>query len=119
MRSQPTPEDEGVRRGTAAATALWLIVVLAAAHGTLAQDAPASKQPHVVPKATSEVTIDGVIDEQAWHDALTLELDYEVRPGENIEPPVRTVVLITYDEGRVLVALRPRARQDPRPVSRP
>ena len=89
-----------------AAVVLLLIVVFMATSGPFAQEAPAPKQPHTVPKATSEVTIDGVIDEQAWRDALTLELDYEVRPGENTEPPVRTVVFITYDEGHVLVAFR-------------
>jgi hypothetical protein len=85
---------------------LLLIVVFMATSGPFAQEAPAPKQPHPVPKATSEVTIDGVIDEQVWRDALTLELNYEVRPGENTEPPVRTVVFITYDEGHVLVAFR-------------
>ncbi|MCW8985081.1 MAG: carbohydrate binding family 9 domain-containing protein, partial [Thermoanaerobaculales bacterium] len=95
-----------MRRGTAAATALLLIVALAATYGAYAQDVSAPKEPHFVPLATSEVTIDGVIDEQAWQDALTLELDYEVRPGENIEPPVRTVVFLTYDEDHVLVAFR-------------
>jgi len=85
---------------------LLLIVVLTATGWAFAQEAPAQRQPHSVPKATSDVTIDGVIDEQAWQDALTLELNYEVRPGENTEPPVRTVVFITYDEGRVLVAFR-------------
>ena len=83
-----------------------LIVLLAFAGGAFSQEAPAPQKPHAVPKATSEIAIDGVIDEQAWHDALTLELNYEVRPGENTEPPVRTVVFITYDEGRVLVAFR-------------
>ncbi len=85
---------------------LLLTVLLTATSVAFAQDSIESKKPHTVPKATSEVTIDGVIDEQAWVDALTLELNYEVQPGENIEPPVRTVVFITYDEGNVLVAFR-------------
>ena len=61
---------------------------------------------HEVTRASSEIIIDGAIDEPAWDDALSLELEYEVQPGENIKPPVRTVVLITYDEHRVLVAFR-------------
>jgi hypothetical protein len=73
--------------------------------GTGQESAP-QKEPHPVPRATSEVAIDGVISEQAWQDALTLELAYEVRPGENTAPPVRTTVFITYDESRVLVAFR-------------
>ncbi len=50
------------------------------------------KEPFPVPRATSEISVDGVIEEEAWNDALTLELRYEVRPGENTEPPVRTAV---------------------------
>jgi hypothetical protein len=70
------------------------------------------KVPHEIPKATSVVVIDGAIDESAWQEALTLELRYEVMPGENTEPPVRTVGFITYDDRRVLVAFR---CYDPRP----
>ncbi len=66
----------------------------------------AGSSPTACRHGTSEVTIDGVIDEQAWVDALILELRYEVSPGENIRPPVRTVVFLTYDDSHVLVAFR-------------
>ena len=59
-----------------------------------------------VTRATSPIEIDGEITEQAWADALSVELNYEVRPGENIAPPVRTECLITYDERRVYFAFR-------------
>jgi len=59
-----------------------------------------------VPRTNAEIVIDGVVDETAWEEALQLSLDYEVRPGENIPPPVRTEVFLTYDESRVLVAFR-------------
>jgi hypothetical protein len=72
----------------------------------------AEKVPHEVPKARSAITIDGVVDEPAWDEALVLELRYEVMPGENTEPPVRTVGFITHDDRRVLVAFR---CYDPRP----
>ena len=62
--------------------------------------------PHQVPRARSEVAIDGVIGDEEWREALTLELRYEISPGENTEPPVRTVVYIAYDERHVLVAFR-------------
>jgi hypothetical protein len=95
-----------VRRGAPAAFALSLIVFVAAAAVSFAQEESRARVPHSVPRATSEVSIDGVIDEQAWQDALTLELNYEVQPGENTEPPVRTVVFITYDEDHLLVSFR-------------
>jgi len=62
--------------------------------------------PHQVMPATSEVTIDGRLDEQAWRDALELELGFEVRPGENVVPPVKTYVYLTYSERALLVAFR-------------
>ena len=106
MRGQPATEVRGALCGTPVGRLLLPIVVLAATGGVFAREGIELKKPHTVPKATSEVTIDGVVDEEAWQDALTLELKYEVRPSENTEPPVRTVVFITYDEGNVLVAFR-------------
>ncbi|MFV2074081.1 MAG: hypothetical protein ACC742_15725, partial [Thermoanaerobaculales bacterium] len=72
----------------------------------IAQEAPGAVNPLEVPRVSSPVEIDGTIDEAAWADALQMELRYEVRPGENIEPPVRTVVFLAYDDSRVLVAFR-------------
>ena len=95
-----------MRRNTPTGLAPLLIVVLTATSGAFAREGIELKKPHIVPRATSKVTIDGVIDEQAWQDALTLELDYEVRPSENMEPPVRTVAFIACDESHVLVAFR-------------
>ena len=65
-----------------------------------------------VSPATSTVSVDGLLDEPAWDDAVSRELRFEVQPGENIVPPVRTEVLVTYDADRLLVAIR---AHDPRP----
>lgn len=62
--------------------------------------------PFSVPRAASEVAIDGVVDEEAWSAALTLELRYEISPGENTEPPVRTVALLMFTESQLLVAFK-------------
>jgi len=86
--------------------ALALSALCIAAIPSAAAETGSADDPHQVTRATSEIIIDGAIDEPAWDDALTLELEYEVQPGENIPPPVRTQVLITYDEHRVLVAFR-------------
>ena len=42
----------------------------------------------------------------AWISALSFELGYEVRPGENTVPPVRTEILLTFDERQLYVAFR-------------
>jgi len=80
-----------------------LAISLLAATVTSGDDGAASNQlvRHEVTRATSEINIDGVLDEPAWSDALRVNLDYEVQPGENISPPVSTECLVTYDDRRV------------------
>ena len=55
---------------------------------------------------------DGVLDESVWSEAFTMTLDYEVRPGENIEPPVKTELLMAYGESNLLIAFK---AYDPNP----
>lgn len=72
----------------------------------------AKKLPHRVPEITSKVKIDGLLSEKTWDDALVLELNYEVDPGENIKPPVRTEVLLAYSAHHLYAAFR---AYDPNP----
>jgi hypothetical protein len=62
--------------------------------------------PYIVTKAKSEIKVDAILDEEAWEKSLILELKYEVRPGENVTPPVRTEVLLTYDKSNLYAAFR-------------
>ncbi len=64
------------------------------------------QDPFLVPKTASGITVNAVLDEEAWQGALLLELNYEVRPGENVTPPVSTEVLLTYDEDNLYAAFR-------------
>jgi hypothetical protein len=57
-------------------------------------------------RATSKIHVDGVLDEQAWRDALTYDLPYEWQPGDNTPPPVATEFLITYDDDNLYAAWR-------------
>jgi hypothetical protein len=61
---------------------------------------------HTIPRATSPIRMDGVIDEEAWKSALRLDLPYEIEPGENIPAPVKTEVLLTYDDAGLHAAFR-------------
>jgi len=65
-----------------------------------------SSDPLLVPKTASGITVNAVLDEEAWQGALLVELNYEVRPGENVTPPVSTEVLLTYDEDNLYAAFR-------------
>jgi hypothetical protein len=62
--------------------------------------------PHAIPETTSSVSIDGILDDAAWNNALKIDLRYEVEPGENIEPPEPTECLITYNDNFLLVGFR-------------
>ncbi len=66
------------------------------------------RQPTVyaVRPASSEIAIDGVLDELAWSDATEISIDYEWFPGDNVEPPVRTLAYVTYDTRNVYVGFR-------------
>jgi hypothetical protein len=64
------------------------------------------RPPHRVPEVTSEVVVDGFLDEDVWQEALVLDLAYEVRPGENIPPPVRTEVLLAYSSNHLYIGFR-------------
>ncbi len=68
--------------------------------------------PHMIQRAASPVRVDGVIQERAWEKVWSMDLDFEVRPAGNVLPPVRTQVLVTYDDGAVYFAFR---AFDPRP----
>ena len=82
-----------------------VLILVGAVSSTGAAEDP--KRPrHPVRRVTSDITIDGRVIEQGWADALTLELRYEVRPGENVEPPVRTEMFLTFDDTHLLVAFK-------------
>jgi len=70
------------------------------------------KMPYQITRASSVIKVDGVLDEEAWDNVWSMELKYEVRPGENIPPPVQTEVLITYNDKNVYFAFR---AYDPHP----
>jgi hypothetical protein len=67
-----------------------------------------------VPRVDSRVHADGVLDEELWSRALVLDLGYEVDPGENIIPPVRTEVLLAYGPNDLYVGFR---AFDPEPAA--
>jgi uncharacterized protein DUF5916/cellulose/xylan binding protein with CBM9 domain len=63
-----------------------------------AAEAPAVGPPLNVPRASSKIAVDGKLDDPAWQQAAVLDTFYETYPGDNTEPPAKTVVYLTYDE---------------------
>lgn len=83
------------------------ILVLTARVALTDNDGDGTREnPFHVPECSSGVRVDGVLDDTAWVNALTLELKYEVRPGENISAPVKTEVLLTYDNSHLYIGFR-------------
>ncbi|MDJ0749636.1 MAG: DUF5916 domain-containing protein [Woeseiaceae bacterium] len=65
-----------------------------------------------LPRTDREITIDGVIDEDAWRDATRIDIDTETRPGENIPARVKTVAYIVENGESLFVAFD---AEDPEP----
>jgi len=75
-----------------------------------AQSTPAAKPRQVstfeIHEASGPIKIDGNLDEEAWKTASTIPLTYEWFPGDNVPPPVKTDVLLTFDRQNFYVAFR-------------
>jgi Domain of unknown function (DUF5916) len=59
---------------------------------------------HRITYADSPLTLDGRTDEALWDEALSLPLSFETSPGENVAPPVHTVLKMTYSRDALLIA---------------
>ena len=56
-----------------------------------------------MPLAEKSIDVDGKLTEECWKHALKIPLNYEIRPGENTPPPVRTNCYLTYDSDNIYV----------------
>lgn len=56
-----------------------------------------------IPHTSAPIEINGVLDEDAWQDALVIELTIETGPGENIAAPVKTFAHIIEDGSTLYV----------------
>ncbi len=79
---------------------------LQAGPGASQAAAPQTKSPLTVPETAQTIKVDGVLDEETWASALVIELGYEVAPGENVAPPVRTECLVISNASALMVAFR-------------
>ncbi len=81
--------------------------------GISAQDVPATppsshpaRNRFIAGPTASPVRVDGVLDEAAWADATVIPLTHEWFPSDNVEPPVATECLVTFDGENLYVAFR-------------
>ncbi|HMB72937.1 MAG TPA: DUF5916 domain-containing protein [Gammaproteobacteria bacterium] len=76
------------------------------------QSAPGPRSFGEIPQVQAEVTVDGVLDDPLWAQALVLQLDTETNPSENVPAPVETSMYVAEDGARLLIAFDAR---DPNP----
>jgi hypothetical protein len=55
-------------------------------------------QSYAIMRAKGPIVVDGDLQDEGWRDALTIDKWYEINPGDNIEPAVRNVAYLTYDD---------------------
>ena len=60
------------------------------------------------------IEVDARLDEASWASAAKVDLAYETRPGDNIEPVAHTEMWVTYDTRHLYVAFR---AHDPDPAA--
>jgi hypothetical protein len=65
-----------------------------------------------ISRAVGPIKIDGDLSDDGWRSATRVEKWYEVQPGDNNEPPVRSVGFITFDDRFLYVAFE---LDDPNP----
>lgn len=63
-----------------------------------------TKAPFRVPRVNSDIIVDAYLTESFWQEAVKINANIEVTPGENIKAPVKTEVLIANDEENLFVA---------------
>ncbi len=51
-----------------------------------------------ITRANGTITIDGDLSDEGWRTATRIEKWYEVNPGDNVEPKVKNVGYLTYDD---------------------
>lgn len=92
--------------------ALSLGLVLTGLPGALlsAQETPSKENlqaaHYTLTSATSEITVDGILNERAWSEATVFKLLYEWLPGDNVPPPVDTDCLVTFNRDNFYIAFR-------------
>jgi hypothetical protein len=99
-----------MKKTLALAYLLWISTSLPG----ITQSASSQEEAGVIAirSAVSDIDVDGYVDEPAWDDATPISLDYEWLPGDNVQPPVDTIALVTYDDSYIYVGFK---AYDPNP----
>jgi hypothetical protein len=86
------PAQRQLRRGLAALALTALAAMPAGAQ------AAAAVEPLRIERIRTPITVDGDISDAGWKEAAQVTTWFETRPGDNIEPKVKNVAWLAYDE---------------------
>jgi hypothetical protein len=81
-----------------------LILIICFSAGLGASELEGDNFNYSIASTDSSFAIDGELKEEAWQQALKLPLNYEVSPGDNIAPQVRTEVYLTHTPTNLYIA---------------
>jgi len=88
-----------------------LLTALLAPATALAQSVVSGEPIHIT-RATGAIAIDGDLSDEAWQRATRIDTWYETQPGDNVEPKVKNVGYLTYDDRNLYAAFE---FEDPNP----
>ena len=91
--------------------ACGFVAALLSPHIVHAQAALSGDTIHIT-RAAGKITIDGDLSDEAWKHATRIDTWYETSPGDNVEPKVRNVGYLTYDDHFLYAAFE---FEDPNP----
>jgi hypothetical protein len=72
---------------------------------TVAAGVPEPPYTIKIARATGPIVVDGDLSDAAWKDTTPIEKWYETNPGDNIEPKVRNVGRMAYDDKYLYVGI--------------
>ncbi len=84
----------------------------AVALGLLAVVPPGERPEFPALRTSGPIAVDGDLGDPGWQGATRIATWYEVEPGDNVAPPVRSLGLVAYDDQALYVGFD---LQDPEP----
>ncbi len=82
------------------ARSAFLLIFVTWCAGAISAEPPT----YHVEQTDTRIVIDGVVQPDEWRGAFTVDLPFEIDPGENIPAPVKTTAYVTYDQENLYVA---------------
>src|SRR5438552_3167639 len=97
------PMNSAAARAARAALCAWLLVVAAE---PARADAPAAGPRLTIHRASGPIVVDGDLGDPGWQGADSVTTWFETRVGDSVEPQVRNVGYLAYDDKYLYAGFR-------------